>query len=220
MSNTITVTLGGTLIAAVMFTSPVAAGGLTPVDFTNVAFAPDTGWTSIPIGAADFCRREPTACQPNKTVVQAETLTPASWSQLIAVNDAVNRKIVPETDQDNYHQVEYWTYPADGRGDCEDIALEKQRELIAAGWDPSTLLMTVVREADGNGHAVLMVRTDRGDLILDNQDSTVRDWKDSPYHFLKRQSQINAGEWVGIADSRPGVIMAKSDTSQPVETGK
>jgi predicted transglutaminase-like cysteine proteinase len=208
MSNTITVTLGGTLIAAVMFTSPVAAGGLTPVDFTNVAFAPDTGWTSIPIGAADFCRREPTACQPNKTVVQAETLTPASWSQLIAVNDAVNRKIVPETDQDNYHQVEYWTYPADGRGDCEDIALEKQRELIAAGWDPSTLLMTVVREADGNGHAVLMVRTDRGDLILDNQNGKVLLWKDTPYAFIKRQSQADAGKWVALNDDRATVITA------------
>ena len=211
MSNTITVTLGGTLIAAVMFTSPVAAGGLTPVDFTNVAFAPDTGWTSIPIGAADFCRREPTACQPNKTVVQAETLTPASWSQLIAVNDAVNRKIVPETDQDNYHQVEYWTYPADGRGDCEDIALEKQRELIAAGWDPSTLLMTVVREADGNGHAVLMVRTDRGDLILDNQNGKVLLWKDTNYEFVKRQSQADAGKWVGLNDDR-ATIMATATT--------
>jgi predicted transglutaminase-like cysteine proteinase len=211
MSNTITVTLGGTLIAAVMFTSPAAAGGLTPIDFTNVAFAPDTGSTSIPIGAADFCRREPTACQPNKTVVQAETLTPASWSQLIAVNDAVNRKIVPETDQDNYHQVEYWTYPADGRGDCEDIALEKQRELIAAGWDPSTLLMTVVREADGNGHAVLMVRTDRGDLILDNQNGKVLLWKDTPYAFIKRQSQADAGKWVALNDDRATVITAATN---------
>ena len=210
MSNAITVTLGGTLIAAVMFTSPVAAGGLTPIDFSNPAFAPMTGATSIPIGAADFCKRDSAACQPNKTLVQAETLTPASWSQLIAVNDAVNRKVVPETDQDNYHQVEYWTYPVDGHGDCEDIALEKQRELIAAGWDSSTLLMTVVREADGNGHAVLMVRTDRGDLILDNQDSAVRDWRDSPYRFLKRQSQTNAGQWVAIADTRPTVVLAKN----------
>ena len=64
--------------------------------------------------------------------------------------------------------------------------------------------MTVAKEGDGEGHAVLMVRTDRGDFILDNQDSTVRDWKDSPYHFLKRQSQANAGQWVGIADKRAG----------------
>ncbi len=63
--------------------------------------------------------------------MQAETLTRASWQQLLAVNADVNAKIVPETDQDNYHVAEYWTYPADGRGDCEDIALEKRRELIA-----------------------------------------------------------------------------------------
>ena len=211
MSNAITVTLGGTLIAAVMFTSPAAAGGLTPIDFSNSAFAPMTGTTSIPIGAADFCRRDGAACMPNKAVVQAEMLTQASWNQLIAVNDAVNREVVPETDQDNYHQVEYWTYPADGHGDCEDIALEKQRELIAAGWDPSTLLMTVVREADGNGHAVLMVRTDRGDLILDNQNGKVLLWKDTPYDFIKRQSQADAGKWVALNDDRTTVITAATN---------
>ncbi len=62
-----------------------------------------------------------------------------------------------------YHLKDYWTYPESGRGDCEECALEKQRELVLAGWDRITLLMTVVRGHDGNGHAVLMVRTDRGD---------------------------------------------------------
>jgi len=189
------------------------------VDFTNVAFAPVTGDTSIPVGHADFCRRNPNECTVNANLVEDVHLTPANWQQLLDVNTYFNTTIVPETDEQLYHVAEYWTYPH-GFGDCEDIALAKRRKLIEDGWPASTLLMTVAKETDGEGHAVLMVRTDRGDLILDNQDSTVRDWKDSPYHFLKRQSQINAGEWVGIADSRPGVIMAKSDTSQPVETGK
>ena len=135
-------------------------------------------------------------------MVQAETLTDRSWQQLIAVNDEVNAKIVPETDQDNYHVAEYWTYPSDGRGDCEDIALEKRRELVAAGWDPSALLMTVVREPNGDGHAVLMARTDRGDLILDNQDNRVLVWNKTPYEFIKRQSQSDAGKWVALNDNR------------------
>ena len=209
MSNTITITLGGVLIAAVAFTSPAVAAPaatVTQVDFSNPAFAPVTGATSIPVGAADFCKRSPSDCRPENRVVQAETLTDQSWQQLIAVNDAVNAKIMPETDQDNYHVAEYWTYPTDGRGDCEDIALQKRRELISAGWDPSTLLMTVVREQNGDGHAVLMVRTDRGDLILDNQDNRILRWNDTAYDFIKRQSQSDAGKWVALNDNRTTVV--------------
>jgi len=205
MSNSISITLGGTLIAFVMFTSPAAAS--SPVDLSNPAFAPVTGATSIPVGAADFCRRDRAACAPNAHVVEVEQLTQQSWNQLVAINDDVNATIVPETDEDLYHLAEYWTYP-DGRGDCEDIALEKQRELVKAGWDPSTLLMTVVRERDGNGHAVLMVRTDRGDVVLDNQNGKVLVWSDTNYEYIKRQSQADAGKWVGLNDDRATVIAA------------
>jgi predicted transglutaminase-like cysteine proteinase len=68
--------------------------------------------------------------------------------------------------------------------------------------------MTVVRERDGNGHAVLMVRTDRGDLILDNQNGKVLLWNDTNYEYVKRQSQADAGKWVGINDDRFTVIAA------------
>ena len=196
----VTLTIG--MIAA----APMARAAQL-VDFSNVAFAPVTGTTSIPVGAADFCKRFPGDCRINAKLVDAMHLTPQNWQQLLDVNTWFNTTIVPETDQQLYHVAEFWTYP-NGYGDCEDIALAKRRQLIADGWPPSTLLMTVARDSDGEGHAVLMVRTDRGDLILDNQDSVVRDWKDSPYHFLKRQSQADAGEWVGIEDARPSVIVA------------
>lgn len=209
MSNTITITLGGVLIAAVAFTSPAAAAPgatVTQVDFSNPAFAPVTGATSIPVGAADFCKRQPGDCRVEARVVPAETLTDQSWQQLIAINDDVNSRIAPETDEDNYHVAEYWTYPTDGRGDCEDIALQKRRELIGAGWSPSALLMTVVREQNGDGHAVLMVRTDRGDLILDNQDNRILRWNETSYEFIKRQSQSDAGKWVALNDNRTTVL--------------
>ena len=205
MSNTISITLGGTIIAMIMFGAPALAS--QNVDLSNPAFAPVTGPTSIPVGAAEFCKTHRDDCGPNSNIVDIETLTEANWTQLVAVNDDVNTRIVPETDADLYHVAEFWTYP-DGRGDCEDIALEKRRELIHAGWDPSTLLMTVVRERNGNGHAVLMVRTDRGDLVLDNQNARVLVWQDTPYEFIKRQSQSDPGKWVGIADSRGTKVAA------------
>jgi predicted transglutaminase-like cysteine proteinase len=129
------------------------------------------------------------------------------WRQLLAINARVNSSVAPATDEDLYDMAERWAYPT-GAGDCEDYALLKRKQLIAAGWSPSTLLMTVVRQPNGDGHAVLMVRTDRGDLVLDNQDGVVRIWTESPYHFLKRQSQGNPGEWVDILDDRWTMVAA------------
>jgi predicted transglutaminase-like cysteine proteinase len=199
----------GLVLFAAMLVMGARAEASQLVDFSNVAFAPVNGATSVPIGHADFCRRNPGDCQINADLVEDVQLTPAKWKELLAVNSYFNTTIVPETDEQLYHVEEYWTYPH-GYGDCEDIALAKRRQLIQDGWPASTVLMAVAKDKDGEGHAVLMVRTDRGDLILDNQDSTVRDWKDSPYHFLKRQSQANAADWVGITDPRPMVILAKN----------
>ena len=58
--------------------------------------------------------------------------------------------------------VEKWSYPDDGYGDCEDYVLLKRRLLAARGFPESTLLITVVRDENNEGHAVLTVRTDRG----------------------------------------------------------
>ena len=199
--------VGLALLGLAALNAPANAAQL--VDFTNVAFAPVTGETSIPVGHADFCKRYPNECGVNATVVEDVHLGADNWQQLLSVNTYFNTTIVPETDEQRYHVAEFWTYPH-GYGDCEDIALAKRKQLIADGGPASTLLMTIAKESNGEGHAVLMVRTDRGDLILDNQDSTIRDWRDSPYHLLKRQSQANAGEWVGIGDDRAAVILAKN----------
>lgn len=195
----------GALVALALLAGPAAAS--SNVDLSNPAFAPTTGPTSIPVGAADFCKAHRADCGPSASLVEVETLTDGTWKQLVSINDTINTSIVPVTDKDLYHVNELWTYPA-GKGDCEDFALEKRRQLIANGWSPSALLMTVVRQQNGEGHAVLMVRTDRGDLVLDNQDSRVLVWNDTSYQFIKRQSQTDSRKWVGIDDTR--VIMASA----------
>jgi predicted transglutaminase-like cysteine proteinase len=172
-----------------------------PIDFDHPAFAPIIGPTSIPIGHAEFCANHRDECSPNGSVLDAIELTEERWQLLIAVNNRINTEIVPITDEDFYRVTEYWTYP-DSYGDCEDYVLAKRRALIDEGWEPSVLLIVVVREHNGAGHAVLMVRTDRGDLVLDNQVGAVKPWHETNYQFIKRQSQENAGEWVLIDDSR------------------
>ncbi|HEY4199947.1 MAG TPA: transglutaminase-like cysteine peptidase [Devosiaceae bacterium] len=199
-------TLGAATLALFVLIAPALAEN---VDFSNAAFMPvSTKATSIPVGAAEFCDRQPKECAPNANVVPAMPLTQARWNELLTVNSYFNTSIVPVTDEQLYHTEEFWTYP-NGYGDCEDIALAKRRQLIQSGWSPSDLLMTVAKQRNGEGHAVLMVRTDRGDFVLDNQDGTIRVWTDTPYHFLKRQSQANPAEWVDIYDERPIVIAAK-----------
>ena len=188
----------GALVALAIYAGPAVAS--SSVDLSNPAFAPITGGTSVPIGAAEFCKTHRRDCAPN-TGIDVETLTESNWRQLVAINDKVNGYVSPVTDQDLYNVTEFWTYP-NGRGDCEDFALEKRRQLIAHGWSATALMMTVVRQPNGEGHAVLMVRTDRGDLVLDNQDGRVLVWSDTPYEYIKRQSQADPRKWVGITDTR------------------
>jgi predicted transglutaminase-like cysteine proteinase len=205
MSNALRGAIRGTLFIFALATTPATAD---TIDFANPAFAPVSGPTTIPVGHAEFCKTHKTECGMNARVVEVETLTEAKWAELVEVNFDLNVRIRPETDEELYHVAEYWTYP-DGRGDCEDIALAKRRQLIELGWDASTLLMTVVKEANGDGHAVLMVRTDRGDLVLDNQENKILVWSQTPYEFVKRQSQADAGKWVGIADTHGQLVAAK-----------
>jgi predicted transglutaminase-like cysteine proteinase len=196
--------LGAALLSALM---ALAIGNPAQAfDTTNVAFVQTVGGTtSIPVGHAEFCKSRPDECRANADPVAAVPLTEALWQQLLAVNAGINQHVVPVTDQELYQVAEFWTYP-NGYGDCEDYALAKRRELIYAGWPASTLLMAVVKQANGEGHAVLMVRTDRGDLVLDNQVGSIDLWSQTPYKFIKRQSQANAGQWVDMIDTREIVV--------------
>ncbi|WP_239507684.1 transglutaminase-like cysteine peptidase, partial [Enterobacter hormaechei] len=81
------------------------------------------------------------------------------------INSHVNAAIEPVTDMEQYGVEEVWTYPISGRGDCEDYVLLKKQMLIRAGLPASALLITVVRDRKGDGHAILTVKTDRGDYI-------------------------------------------------------
>ena len=74
--------------------------------------------------------------------------------------------------------------------------------LMERGWPPSSLLITVVLQPNGEGHAVLTVRTSKGDYILDNLESKIKRWDETPYTYLKRQSESHSGRWKDILDNR------------------
>jgi predicted transglutaminase-like cysteine proteinase len=162
--------------------------------------------TSVPIGAYEFCRRAPGECRgPSSSTGQPVVLTETLWRTLVDVNIRLNQEIRPATDKELYGREEYWTYPT-GSGDCEDYVLAKRRSLVEAGWPLTSLMVAVVRKADGEGHAVLIVATDRGDLVLDNLDGYIRRWTETPYLYLKRQVGGDLRTWYGIFDDRHLVV--------------
>ena len=62
----------------------------------------------------------------------------------------------------------------------------------------------------GEGHAVLTVKTDKGEFVLDNQNENVVAWTETGYRFVKRQSQGDPNVWVSLGDNRPAVATASS----------
>lgn len=155
-----------------------------------------------PIGHLQFCQENRQECQGGTASPVVVKLTEARWQELIALNTEINRRIQPVTDEELFGKLEYWTYPSGSAGDCEEYVLEKQRTLIAKGWPKSALLITVAKDVKNAGHAVLTVRTDHGDMILDNQVEAVLPWYSTPYRYIKRQSTKAPAKWTGIADTR------------------
>lgn len=190
-------TIRNTLVAALSVVAAVAGSSAVQAQ----AFMPTGGLSTQPVGHYEFCQRKPAEC--SKTVQhQPVELTRSLWAAMVDINNVVNTMITPRTDMEMWGVEEFWSYPVNGYGDCEDYVLEKRRRLIKLGVPASNLLITVVRQSNGEGHAVLTVNTAMGDFVLDNLEPRILAWNDTDYQFLKRQSPRHAGMWVGIEDGR------------------
>ena len=170
------------------------------------AFMHTGGRTTQPVGHYEFCLHQPDECHQVTAKQPPIQLTRKLWAAMVDVNNTVNTMVTPRTDMEIWGKEEVWSYPDNGFGDCEDYALEKRRELMSAGVPAGNLLMTVARQPNGDGHAVLTVRTSLGEFILDNLEPRVLSWTDTDYTYLKRQSDQNSGVWVTINDGRADAV--------------
>jgi predicted transglutaminase-like cysteine proteinase len=191
------------VLAAV--TAPVASNADERPLFVSLG---DTA--RAPIGWIEFCEENPRDCAGRPTMPRDVVLSTPAWKELVRVNLWVNSHIKPMTDLEHYGVVEKWSYPEDGYGDCEDYVLLKRRMLIQSGWPREALLVTVVRDRHGDGHAVLTVKTDKGELVLDNQNDEIRLWSDTGYRFVKRQSQADPNVWISLGEPRAAPATATS----------
>ncbi len=159
------------------------------------------GLSRAPVGYVKFCAINPAECKRSDQTRRRLHLTPSRWRDLEEVNHIVNRTVEPVTDKELYGEVERWSFPK-RYGDCEDYVLLKRKLLAERGWPMSALLITVVRDERGDGHAVLTVRTAEGDFLLDNKREDVLVWHQLPYSFVKRQSYLNPSYWVSLEPKR------------------
>lgn len=134
---------------------------------------------------------------------RAPRMTPKLWSLLNRVNSGVNGAIEQRSDMANYGREDYWNTPLeDGRhaGDCEDYVLEKQRALLEAGVSRQALNIAVVTTRWGESHAVLLVATSAGEYVLDNLSPWIVAWREAPYHWVRRELNGEAFNWVMVDD--------------------
>src|SRR5262249_30921803 len=196
--------LAGAALAAALAVTPVQAASERPLLMSLGAAA------RAPIGWREFCAQYAPECETTPMPAHDVVLTTQAWNELLRINQWVNEAIKPLTDLEHWGVAERWNYPDDGFGDCEDYVLLKRKLLMQAGWPRQALLITVVRDKQGDGHAVLTVKTDQGEVIFDTQRADVLLGPHTEYGCVKGQSQTDPNAWLALGDSRPAPATASS----------
>jgi predicted transglutaminase-like cysteine proteinase len=134
----------------------------------------------------DFCERHPRHCDLHGAEVVVHSA--ALMQSLSQINVAVNDEISFVLDIHQYGTEDHWALPSSGRGDCEDVALEKRSRLVASGLAPGALrLAFVYHRGLMTAHSVLTVETTNGTFVLDSYTDEVSRWDRIPYNFEARE---------------------------------
>ena len=100
-------------------------------------------------------------------------------------------------DQKNWGTSDYWATPVEFMkhgGDCEDFAIAKYIALRALGVPESRMRVAIVQDLKKNmPHAVLIVYSEKGPLVLDNQSQVMR--KAASIRHYKPIFSINRLAW-------------------------
>lgn len=151
-----------------------------------------------PAGFIGFCTRFSSQCTEAPGRATSVALTDQSWKNLVRINHSVNSAIWPQDDEKHYGRGEYWTIPTDGYGDCDDYAVTKRKDLIDAGFPAPALRLAVVYSPQAGRHAVLTVKTDKGDLVLDNLRDDIVSWNATGFVWIERQAASNPMIWSSL----------------------
>ena len=165
---------------------------------TRSAFMAEGDVALAPLSHVRFCMDHGDECRnPLDGSASPATVDVEHFPLLDEVNRDVNARIRPQIK----NAAIGWAINP-GAGDCNDYAVSKRHELIARGIPASALRLAVVRTSWGEGHLILLVRTELGDQALDNLSSNILPWTVLSYRFLKVQSVRDASAWVSPVETR------------------
>jgi predicted transglutaminase-like cysteine proteinase len=148
------------------------------------------GHTMAPLGFQLFCLQHPAQCRAaGRSMV---SMNPQLMRTLENVNYSVNHTIIA---QDGVAQ-EAWTVNPT-YGNCHDYAMTKRSRLIQMGLPASALRIAYGKVGDGEGHAILVVRTDGGDFVLDNRTGRITTTHSTDVNILT-MSGANPTDWHNV----------------------
>jgi predicted transglutaminase-like cysteine proteinase len=148
--------------------------------------------TIAPFAHVRFCMATPEECREASGPTTVE-LTTSKLALLNRVNERVNNTIEPYMPDGP----ETWVVNPD-RGNCHDYAVSKRHDLIRAGWPPASLRLAVAYTRGGVGHLVVVVRTDKGDLVLDNLTNRIVTWNRSGLRFVSVEAGDKPRVWYAM----------------------
>lgn len=149
----------------------------------------------------------------NEFKTQIEFLRGLPMNKMVAgVNEVVNR--VPYiSDANIYGQSDYWATPMEflkNGGDCEDFAITKYVALRALGIPEERMRILILQDLQKNiPHAVLVVYTDAGAVVLDNQIKSVTN-VDRISHYKPIFSINRDGWWLHTKPKSNVTVVASS----------
>ncbi|MEO8683576.1 MAG: transglutaminase-like cysteine peptidase [Devosia sp.] len=143
-----------------------------------------------PLGLQLYCLQHPNECQHsgNSSVETSNDLL----DLLRQVNRHVNAAITPRADG----AVDRWQSGASS-GDCEDYVMTKRQMLIGRGIPGGALRVAYTKTRSGEGHAILVVHTEMGDLVLDNLVGSIKPLAETGYR-VERISSSNLLTWTSF----------------------
>jgi predicted transglutaminase-like cysteine proteinase len=201
MRRIITIALG-VIAAGSMWLEPVQAGLVgMPMGLQSAIQRIKLETPTLPpMAFTQFCLRYRGECRTRPMFRGGPVrLTEERWADLKEINQVVNRGIAPERNELGVAGEQWLINPA--RGDCNDYAVSKRHELLERGWPARGLLLSEVMVNSGEHHLILVVRTNSGDLVLDNMTPQIKPWSRVPYRWVRMQMP-NSKLWATISSAR------------------
>ena len=167
--------------------------------------------------SAMFARFDTQMKQPDSATVlkkwqaDLESMRGLSLDQMVVKVNTMANRVPYINDSRNWGKSDYWETPVEffsKGGDCEDFAIAKYASLRALGVPDSRMRIAIVRDTQkGIPHAVLIVYTDNGAVVLDNQIKTVT--AQNTINHYKPIFSINRSAWWLHKDSGSTLVASR-----------